>query len=336
VRRSVKVFLLFLLVAVGGLAAACGSSSSSVTSSPPGGSSSLSGVTIRVGVQGKANEVMLQKSGEASNLPYKITYALFNDGPTAFAALKSGAIDLAGGAETPTAVAYAAGGLNAQIVSASETLGNTSLVLVPKGSPIKSVTDLKGKTIGVTKSTGSHAFLLEALAKAGLRPSDVHFAYLSAPNGQAAFSTGQIAAWDTWYPFASAAEGRGARILVTSQGIYQAVGFQLASDQALANPRTRAALADYLKRSAKASAWAIAHRAEWAPIFSSVTGLPASLTLVTLENSSSVTVSVASVLADAQRTVDTLAQNGVLSTPVNLKNHVSPYAATEFAAPPVK
>jgi sulfonate transport system substrate-binding protein len=285
-------------------------------------------------VQGKVNEVMMQKSGEDANLPYKITYAFFNDGPTAFTALKSGAIDLAGGAETPTAAAYAAGGLNAQIVSASETLGNTSLVLVPKGSPIKSVADLKGKTIGVTQYTGSQAFLLEALAKAGLRPSDVHFAYLSAPDGQAAFSTGRIAAWDTWYPFASVAEGAGARILVTSQGIYQAVGFQLASDKALANPRTRAALADYLKRSAKASAWAIAHRAEWAPTYSAITGLSAALTPITLDNSSSVTVSVASVLADAQTTVDTLVHNGVLSAPVNLKLHVSPFAATEFAPPP--
>jgi sulfonate transport system substrate-binding protein len=72
---------------------------------------------------------------------------------------------------------------------------------VPEGSPIKSVRDLKGKKVAVTKGAGSHYLLLAALAKAGLSFGDISPAYLTAADGRAAFVSGNVDAWVAWDPY---------------------------------------------------------------------------------------------------------------------------------------
>ncbi|MDH8131917.1 ABC transporter substrate-binding protein, partial [Klebsiella pneumoniae] len=50
-------------------------------------------------------------------------------------------------------------------------------ILVAKDSPIKTLADLKGKKVAVTKGAGSHYLLLAALGKAGLNFKDISPAY---------------------------------------------------------------------------------------------------------------------------------------------------------------
>lgn len=68
-------------------------------------------------------------------------------------------------------------------------------LVVKKGSPIKSVKDLKGKKIAATKGTDPYIFLLRALDKAGLSPKDVEIIQLQHTDGRAALEKGDVDAW---------------------------------------------------------------------------------------------------------------------------------------------
>ena len=91
-------------------------------------------------------------------------------------------------------------------------------ILVGEHSPLKSLAELKGKRIAVTKAAGSHYLLIAALASAGLEFSDIQPAYLTPADGRAAFENGKVDAWVTWDPYvASAQRQQRARVLADGQ-----------------------------------------------------------------------------------------------------------------------
>jgi len=102
---------------------------------------------------------------------------------------------------------------------------------VPTSSPLKTVADLKGKRIAVTKGAGSHYLLLAALAKAGLTFKDIMPAYLPPADGRAAFVSNNVDAWIAWDPFLSSViRQSGARILTDgSNGLASYKRYYLAS-----------------------------------------------------------------------------------------------------------
>lgn len=74
-------------------------------------------------------------------------------------------------------------------------------ILVHADSPITSIGDLKGKTIGVSKGSGCHFLLATALKQEGLSFKDIKPAYLESADGNAAFQRRSIDAWVIWDPF---------------------------------------------------------------------------------------------------------------------------------------
>lgn len=76
-------------------------------------------------------------------------------------------------------------------------------IIVPKDSPIKSIKDLKGKKIAVSKGSSSWGLLLRALESEGLSAADVEQINLQPDEAQPAFQSGKIDAWVIWEPFRS-------------------------------------------------------------------------------------------------------------------------------------
>lgn len=70
----------------------------------------------------------------------------------------------------------------------------TALVTL-ENSPIKSVPDLKGKKIAVTRGTDPYIFLLRTLDKFGLTEKDVELVQLQHADGRAALEKGDVDAW---------------------------------------------------------------------------------------------------------------------------------------------
>jgi sulfonate transport system substrate-binding protein len=73
-------------------------------------------------------------------------------------------------------------------------------------SPIKTVADLKGKRIAVTRGTDPHIFLIRALAGAGLSERDVKGVLLQHPDGKTALEKGDVDAWAGLDPFMAQTE----------------------------------------------------------------------------------------------------------------------------------
>ncbi len=76
-------------------------------------------------------------------------------------------------------------------------------IIVPKGSAIQSIKELKGKKIAVSKGSSSWGLLLRALQSEGLSASDVEQINLQPDEAQPAFQSGKVDAWVIWEPFRS-------------------------------------------------------------------------------------------------------------------------------------
>ncbi|ERS81085.1 hypothetical protein Q672_07150 [Marinobacter sp. EVN1] len=81
----------------------------------------------------------------------------------------------------------------------------TALV-VPEGSSIGSIEDLKGKKVAATKGTDPYLFLLRALQSKGLTKRDVDIINLQHPDGRTALVRGDVDAWAGLDPHMAAAQ----------------------------------------------------------------------------------------------------------------------------------
>jgi sulfonate transport system substrate-binding protein len=75
-----------------------------------------------------------------------------------------------------------------------------------KGSPLKTVGELKGKRIAATPGTDPGIFLLRALHDAGLKPADVKIVTLQHADGKTALERGDVDAWAGLDPFMAQTE----------------------------------------------------------------------------------------------------------------------------------
>jgi len=98
-------------------------------------------------------------------------------------------------------------GIPLKVVLANDnSAGNDALVVKPG---IKSVKELKGKTVALEQFSVSHFVFVNALAKNGMTQADVKIVNLSAGDAAAAFMTGRVDAAVVWNPWISQIESSG-------------------------------------------------------------------------------------------------------------------------------
>ncbi|QKJ85971.1 aliphatic sulfonate ABC transporter substrate-binding protein [Paramixta manurensis] len=191
--------------------------------------------TVRIGYQKSSTLItLLKQRGELDSALKKqgitISWHEFSSGLPLLEALNLGDVDISADvADTVPVFAQAAGAQLTYYAREAPSPG-AQAILVPVDSPIKTLADLKGKKIAVTKAAGSHYLLIAALARAGLRFSDITPAWLTPADGRAAFENGSVAAWVTWEPFVSSAQAeQKVRILTTGEGLANYQRYYLAS-----------------------------------------------------------------------------------------------------------
>ncbi|MEV4351818.1 aliphatic sulfonate ABC transporter substrate-binding protein [Actinoplanes sp. NPDC049596] len=108
-------------------------------------------------------------------------------------ALRGDAIDVGSTAGAAALVARANGSPIKTIDVFSQP--EWAAIVVPKGSAVTDVAQLKGKKIAATKGTDPYFFLLQSLEKAGLKPSDVTVVNLQHADGRTALERGDVDAW---------------------------------------------------------------------------------------------------------------------------------------------
>ena len=118
--------------------------------------------------------------------------------------------------------------LNSKSVDFGSTAGAAALVAKTNGNPIRSVyvyskpewtalvtrpgtnirtlADLKGKKVAVTRGTDPYVFLVRALDSVGLTERDIELVPLQHPDGQAALERGDVDAWAGLDPLMATSE----------------------------------------------------------------------------------------------------------------------------------
>lgn len=134
----------------------------------PGGSYSKPFANSNMGfVQAKA---LLEDEFGKDGIAIEYNF-LKGSGPAVNEALANGSLDFGNIGDLPSIAGFA-GGLKTRLLTAGHRGGNTNVV-VHADSKIRTIADLKGKRVGVSKGTYMHAALSKILADAGLRERDV-------------------------------------------------------------------------------------------------------------------------------------------------------------------
>lgn len=193
----------------------------------------------------------------------------FQSGPPLLEALSVGSVDLGTTGDTPPIFAQAAG---ADLLYVATIPQSDSAVLVPEGSPLRAVAELKGKRVAFTKGSSAHNFTVQALRKAGLSLTDVTPVHLSPADAAAAFARGSVDAWTVWDPFFALAEkNQKARAIARIEGTVASHGFYLANGRfTRAHPAIVKGAIDEL---ARVGEWAEGNREALAQILSDATGV---------------------------------------------------------------
>ncbi|MEV7084800.1 ABC transporter substrate-binding protein [Streptomyces sp. NPDC093085] len=240
------------------LATGCGASDGGGAA---GTAANASDVTLTLGDQAKNLQTIANASGAFKGAPYQVKWAEFEGAAPLFQAAQAGAADTTYAADLPTLQALS-GGVPIKAVAALRNDGTAVGLVAGKNSPVKTVADLKGRTVVVSSAKGSISeyLLANALREAGLSYSDVKVKYLLPTDAQAAFGAGKIDVWAIFGVYKAVATQQGGREIVNgADGRVSGYGFIGATDKALADRTKRPALADAVQRLGTALEWARTH-----------------------------------------------------------------------------
>lgn len=277
-----------------------------------GESARAAGGVLRVGDQKGGTQSVMKAAGALDDLPYRIEWNQFAAAAPLLEALNADAVDLAFAGDAPTTFALAAG-LRGHIVAATRGTGSSTAIVVPKGSPIGSVTDLRGRTIATNRGSIGHALVLAVAESQGWGPSDYRLANLLPSEAKSALSGGAVDAWCSWGVYIAQAQlVDEARVIVDgSQGLLTGLSYLVATDQAIA--ARRALLLDFSQRLVGARRWAADHRDEYAGVLAAEIGVPRPVARLTFDTEVPLPVRIDErVIADQQRTADRYVKAGVI------------------------
>jgi len=280
---------------------------------------------LRIGYQKSSTLITVLKSrGTLETLlgpkGYKVSWHEFPNGLPLLEALNVGSLDFSADVADTVPVFAQAAGADLTYVAQEAPSPSAQAIVVREDSPLRSVADLKGKKVAVTKAAGSHYLLIAALGKAGLKFKDIDPAYLTAADGRAAFERGAVDAWVTWDPFLAAVQRQSkVRVLADGRGVADYQRYYLAATPfAKANPDAIKLLVEELR---KAGDWVRANPRDAAVLLAPLWGLDVpTVELANSRRSYQVRAVQAGSLDEQQRIADTFLGEGLLPRRINATN----------------
>ena len=290
---------------------------------------------LRIGYQKSAvNLVILkQQSTLEKRFPTtKITWAEFPAGPQLLEALSVGSLEFGLTGDSPPVFAQAAG-KDLLYVAAEPPKPDSSVILVLGDSPLRTLSDLRGKKIALQKGSSAHYLLVRAVEKAGLQWTDIQPIYLAPADARAAFERKSVDAWAIWDPFYAATElAIKPRALATGRDLSSNNSFYLASRAFVTQHEP--ALLVLLQELTRADGIAQGNRKEAIKLVSDFSGLDAGVVSLFLQRrpASPVGPLSAATVADQQRVADAFFKLGLIPKPVKVADIVWRANASQLAS----
>jgi sulfonate transport system substrate-binding protein len=273
---------------------------------------------LLVANQKSSIKVLLEASGQLKDVPYKIEFSEFAAAAPLGEALNAGAVDVGGLGDAPYVFALGAGA-PLKVVSITHAEGRyTTAILVPQNSPLKTVSDLKGKRIVTGRGSIGHFLAIKALREAGLKTSDVTFIYLLPSESRLLLDSGDADAWATWDPYTTISITQNhARVLASGNKLLTNHLYMAATSKAIADKRPQ--LEDFVARIERAYIWANNHPEEYAAAQAKVTGLPLEVHLAAAKATQMNRVDIDdSVIKGLQSTADIYQEEGILTKHIDV------------------
>lgn len=280
---------------------------------------------VRIGLQSSGALVylreskLLEKSLEKSGI--KVNWVQFQSGPPLLEALNTNNIDFGTTGDTPPIFAQAAGSKLVYIAYENSS-PQSEAVIVPANSTLKSVAELKGKSVAVTKGSSANYALLKALERDKLSFADVDVKYLQPSDARAAFESGKVDAWTVWDPYLSSAKIElKARVLTDDTGLKPNTSFYLAStDFAQKHPNV---VKDIVKAIAEADKAITADPIMFSKMIEKVTNLKPDVALASVKSRSyGVNYITDDIIQAQQQEADTFYKYKLLPKPIQVKDIV--------------
>jgi sulfonate transport system substrate-binding protein len=202
----------------------------------------------------------------------EVKWVEFTFGPPLLEAMNVGSIDFGTVGNTPPIFAQAA---RARLVyiAAQPTTGANQAILVPEGSTLRSVAELRGKKLAYARGSSAHDLAITAVEGAGLGWAEIQRVELPPADAGAAFSRGNLDAWSIWDPFYALTEAqRGVRALIRGEQVGPQSSFFLAA-RGFAEGQPRL-LREVVAELGRIGAWCEANRAQVAQMQTAETGIP--------------------------------------------------------------
>ena len=192
-------------------------------------------IPIRIGIQAQTSWLLyaakeLQLFEKAGLAP---TYVQFTTGAQSIPAMQSRSIDVGSPGITPF-VAGLAQGVNWKVIGIDTQLSAAEGFLARKDTNIKTLEDLKGKTIGVARGSTSYYGLLAALKKKGINKDQVKLLQMGPPEQLAALLNNNIdavAVWEPWMQKMMAETGARMIGMEADYGVYTALAIYAARSE---------------------------------------------------------------------------------------------------------
>ena len=282
---------------------------------------------VRIGYQKYGTLTLLKGRGtlekRLAEQGVGVKWTEFPAGPVLLEGLNVGSIDFGTVGEAPPIFAQAAGA-NLVYVGNEPASPASEAIVVPKGSGLRTLADLKGKKIALNKGSNVHYLLLKALEKAGVAYADIQPVFLPPADARAAFERGSVDAWAIWDPFLAAAEKQlRARVLADGKGLVANYQFYLASrTYAEKNPEILRIVLDEV---AKVDDWGRNNPDEVATILSAQTGLGKDVVaLAASRYAYGVRPVSVDVIASQQRVADAFSSLKLIPKPIVVKDALLP------------
>ena len=191
-----------------------------------------SGKVVTIGFQKYGNFIVLKARGTLEKrlapLGFSVRWLEFPAGPQLLEGVNANAVDIGVVGETPPVFAQA-GGVDFVYIAAEPDAPRGEALIVPKDSPIRSISELRGKKVAVTKGSNANYLLVKALEHGKVGYNEIQPAYLVPADARAAFAKGSVDAWSIWDPYLAAAERQlGARVLTNGEGLVRNVEYYVA------------------------------------------------------------------------------------------------------------
>lgn len=265
--------------AIAAALAACGSSNSSASPASTASSATsedgidLSGVTLHIAAASASNGQGLVQAAGLDDTPYKVDFTVMQGGNLVMEAMAAGQVDLGTGSQIPPlSASLAANGGNFKIIGIRRMHTLDQELIIPAGSTVTDVAQLKGKKVGYVKNTTAHYFLEKMLEDAGLEWNDIDAVALTTSDGLSAILTGEIDALASYGNAIYTAKTKGCTTLRAASDILSGDYYWYATPDAIADEATHAAIVDWLERYNEAAEWARQNPEEFAHYYSDLTG----------------------------------------------------------------